>query len=117
MNKKSLYSTIFIFCFFISLSWSLNEDTSYSVVDGVTFRHWHSDTTGILHNIAILKVDYHRKDLEILAAMANPSTGRERTSDITREWHGIAGINGGYFNFVPPAPVGLVEHDGKIITS
>ncbi len=118
MNKKIRSISIILFCFYVGQSWAINQDDSFPVVDGVTFRHWQSDSTGTLHNINILKVDYTRKDLEILSVTATPSaptTGRKRTSEICHEWNAIAGINGGYFKFFPPMPVGLVVHHGKII--
>lgn len=118
MNKKIAYSIIVLFCLCISASQALNIDYSIPVVPGVSFRHWQCDTTGILHNINIIKVDYSRKDLDILAVTATPSiptTGRKKTSDICHEWHALAGINGGFFDFTPPMPVGLVVHDGKIL--
>lgn len=120
MSKRIKYITIITFCLSASLCWGINKDYSFPAGPGITFRQWQSDTTGILHNINILKVDYHRQDLEILVATATPSfptTGRKHTSDIVHEQGAIAGINGGYFDFTPPMPVGLVVHNGNILVS
>jgi exopolysaccharide biosynthesis protein len=95
-------------------SHAINYEYSFPVTDGIEFTHIQSDTSGVLHNINIIKIDYKRKDLEILAATATPTTGRKRTSTMTREYNAIAGVNGGYFSFSPPTPIGLVIHEGKI---
>ena len=115
MKQRLFILSILLFCLAFSTSLAINYEYSFPVMDGISLHHSQSDTTGILHNINIIKIDFHRNDLEILTATATPTTGRKRTSDIVHEWNAIAGVNGGYFNFKPPTPVGLVMHDGKLL--
>jgi exopolysaccharide biosynthesis protein len=66
-------------------------------------------------NISILAVDLNNPKITVTIATAN--NGLERTTSVVERNHAIAGINGGFFNFTPKGPVGLVMTAGKMISA
>ena len=68
--KRYLFILSLLFIWLTSFTIGIDHEFTFPVVNGITFEHSQSDTTGILHNINIIKIDYHRNDLQILAATA-----------------------------------------------
>ena len=96
MTNTGIKRILFFLLFSSStLSWSLNSTSTYTIADGLTYTHIQTDTTGILRNYNILKLDYTKPDYEITIATA--TAGRESVRSISQRVHGIAAINGGYF--------------------
>ena len=104
---------IIVLSLFSTGAFGLNRDYSFPVTDGVTYRKIQTDTTGVIRNICILKIDYSRKDLVLSISTAAGKSHEGTLSQVKRN-KAVAGINGGYFDF-GAGPVGLVMCDGKMI--
>ncbi len=94
-------------------AYALDRQFSFPLTQGVWHQKWQTDSTGVLRNINILKIDYTRNDLDLKVAVASTAS-HERTSSIASRNHALAAINGGYFNFTG-SHVGVVMQDGKLI--
>ena len=111
---RNLFMTLIMLVALAAISVAINQEFNFQVADGVSFKKWQTDTTGVIRNISILKIDYQRKDVEL--TIATGSVSREHTSSIAKRNHALAAINGGYFNMSPTGGhVGMVMQNGTII--
>jgi exopolysaccharide biosynthesis protein len=114
-QTRSLLFSLLLTCFFLfSISaFALDRQFNFTIADGVWHQKWQTDSTGVIRNINIIKIDYTKKDLALLVTVASTAS-HERTSAMAARNHAIAAINGGYFNFTG-SHVGLVMQNGKIV--
>lgn len=110
---KNYYLIFVLSLSLFSLSFGIHQEVSFPITDGISYHHIQSDTTGLLRNISILTIDLNNPNIEVTVATAY--NGLERVSSIVKRTQAIAGINGGFFNFNPKAPVGLVMTAGKLV--
>ena len=111
LNKFNL---IFVLCLSLcSVSFGIHQEVSFPITDGISYHHIQIDTTGALRNISILTINLNNPNIAVTVATAY--NGLERVSSIVNRTQAIAGINGGFFNFNPKAPVGLVMTNGQLV--
>lgn len=113
--KLLLLCLLFILSLSIcSRSLAIERAIRFPITDGVFFNHLQIDTAGCLLNINWISVDLNSEKIKV--EIASATTGLEHTSSIAGRTGAIAAINGGYFNYTPPEPVGLVIDEGKILS-
>ena len=92
--------------------WGFDVTSSFPIATGVWYTHIQTDTTGVLRNYNILKIDYTLPEVEFTLATA--TSGREETSSMAHRSNGLVAVNGGYFEWTGEH-VGLLMHEGKVI--
>lgn len=97
----------------ISFSLAMDRQIVLPVTDGVEHIQWQTDSTGVIRNISILKIDYNRPELTLTVETAKEKS-HEGTTVMAKRANAIAAINGGYFDF-GGSHVGLVYVKDKMI--
>ena len=109
--SKTYFYWLFLCISLCSFSFAIHQEVSFPITDGIEYHHLQTDTSGTLRNISILKIDLNNPKIAVTVATAY--NGLERISSIAHRNQAIAGINGGFFNFNPKSPVGLVMTNGQ----